>query len=344
MKRFEGFEHGVNLGGWLSQCVSYEKEHFDTFILEEDIKRIADWGLDHVRVPVDYSIIEKEDGTFKEDGFQYIDNCIAWCKKYGLHMLLDLHKVYGYTFDPLDHGDLEKFFHDKDLQERFIQTWSEIARRYGKYSDTVAFELLNEVVSPSVVDEWNTIIRNTTTAIREIAPDTYIVFGGVKYNNVTSVPLLIEPFADKLVYNFHCYDPFVFTHQKAYWVEGMPKDFEMSYPGSLELYREKSALFSRESTAAIYVEDIKEVGPQMFEVLFAQAVKTAEERGVALYCGEYGVIDQAPVEDSLRWIKDINSAFDKMGIGRALWNYKNKDYGIVDEHYAAIRDELVKYL
>ena len=52
----------------------------------------------------------------------------------------------------------------------------------------------------------------------------------------------------------------------------------------------------------------------------------------------------APVEDSLRWIKDINSAFDKMGIGRALWNYKNKDYGIVDEHYAAIRDELVKYL
>ena len=82
----------------------------------------------------------------------------------------------------------------------------------------------------------------------------------------------------------------------------------------------------------------------MFEVLFAHAVKTAEERGVALYCGEYGVIDQAPVEDSLRWIKDINSAFDKMGIGRALWNYKNKDYGIVDEHYAAIRDELVKYL
>ena len=100
------------------------------------------------------------------------------------------------------------------------------------------------MVSPSVVDEWNTIIRNTTTAIREIAPDTYIVFGGVKYNNVTSVPLLIEPFADKLVYNFHCYDPFVFTHQKAYWVEGMPKDFEMSYPGSLELYREKSALFA----------------------------------------------------------------------------------------------------
>ena len=88
MKRFEGFEHGVNLGGWLSQCVSYEKEHFDTFILEEDIKRIADWGLDHVRVPVDYSIIEKEDGTFKEDGFQYIDNCIAWCKKYGLHIRL----------------------------------------------------------------------------------------------------------------------------------------------------------------------------------------------------------------------------------------------------------------
>jgi len=37
MRVFEGFQHGVNLGGWLSQCVATTEEHFDSFITEADI-------------------------------------------------------------------------------------------------------------------------------------------------------------------------------------------------------------------------------------------------------------------------------------------------------------------
>ena len=179
MKVFEGYEKGINLGGWLSQNDSSTKEHFESFITENDIKEIASWGLDHVRVPVDYVVFEEEDGTPKEDGFAYITNCINWCKKYGLHMIIDLHKTYGYTFDPLDDADKEIFFHDEALQNRFIKTWEEIAARYGKYHDMVAFELLNEIVSPNVVEEWNAIVKKVVPAIRKIAPDNYIVFGGV---------------------------------------------------------------------------------------------------------------------------------------------------------------------
>ena len=41
MREFAGYNHGVNLGGWLSQS-GYEKEHLENFITEDDIKRIAD--------------------------------------------------------------------------------------------------------------------------------------------------------------------------------------------------------------------------------------------------------------------------------------------------------------
>jgi len=41
MRIFPGFQHGVNLGGWLSQCVATTDIHFDTFIGETDIERIA---------------------------------------------------------------------------------------------------------------------------------------------------------------------------------------------------------------------------------------------------------------------------------------------------------------
>ena len=49
MRTFDGYKKGVNLGGWISQCVSYEKEHFETFITEDDIKTISQWVLDHVK-------------------------------------------------------------------------------------------------------------------------------------------------------------------------------------------------------------------------------------------------------------------------------------------------------
>ncbi|MBQ2578309.1 MAG: glycoside hydrolase family 5 protein, partial [Lachnospiraceae bacterium] len=78
MKQLTGFLRGVNLGGWISQFDAYDKNHFDTFITEKDIDDIASLGFDHVRVPVDYILLETEDGTPKEDGFRYLERCREW--------------------------------------------------------------------------------------------------------------------------------------------------------------------------------------------------------------------------------------------------------------------------
>ena len=71
MKKINGFYKGINFGGWLSQC-NYEKEHLDTFIIENDFKTIASWGADHVRVPFDYNILENSDGSFRKKGKNHI--------------------------------------------------------------------------------------------------------------------------------------------------------------------------------------------------------------------------------------------------------------------------------
>ena len=208
MRKFEGFQKGVNLGGWISQFDAYSKEHFDTFITKDDIKDIASLGFDHVRVPVDYVLFEEEDGTPKEDGFRYLEMCRQWCADYGLKMLIDLHECYGYSFDPLKKDmDREKFFYDEDLQARFLNLWSRIAHRFSDYQDQVAFEPLNEVVLKEVADAWNKVASAYIRLMRSIVPDSYLIIGGVCYNSVTSVPLLDIPLDDKIVYNFHCYEP-----------------------------------------------------------------------------------------------------------------------------------------
>ena len=130
MRVFEGYQKGVNLGGWISQCVSYEKEHFDTFITKADIDRIAAWGLDHVRLPLDYNVLENEDGTvFLEEGFERVHRAYGWCRQYGLNLVLDLHKTAGFSFDE---GERETgFFSSEALQERFFRLWEKIAAECG---------------------------------------------------------------------------------------------------------------------------------------------------------------------------------------------------------------------
>ena len=346
MRVFEGYQKGVNLGGWISQCVSYEKEHFDTFITKADIDRIAAWGLDHVRLPIDYDIIVSDDGTWKEEGFGYIDSCLSWAKAAGLNVILDIHKTKGYMFDTKEVADGDLFFREKELQDFFVALWIEMAKRYGQCKDFVAFELLNEVINPAVSTIWNGIIRRTIEAVRAVAPDTYILVGGVCYNSVSCVSKLDDPYDDKIVYNFHCYEPLVFTHQAAYWVVDMPADFHIDYPKTAAEYREAGKNIAQASCGALFENGIEadDKGVIIFEKLFADAVAYAEKKNVPLYCGEYGVIDQAPLADTVRWFEDIHAVFEKHGIGRAVWNYKQKDFGLVDPHYADVLDELVKNL
>lgn len=151
---WKGYEHGVNLGGWLSQC-DHTRERYDQFITEADIRTIASWGLDHVRVPVDYNLVEDEEGNYLEEGFSRLERTVKWCRDAGLNMVLDLHKTYGYSFDQGE-GE-EGFFDSEKYQERFCRLWEQFARRLGTHSDMLAFELLNEVTDPACSDTWNRI-------------------------------------------------------------------------------------------------------------------------------------------------------------------------------------------
>lgn len=344
MRVFEGYQRGVNLGGWISQCVSYDKAHFDNFITEKDIQLIASWGLDHVRVPVDYDIIMTDEDEFIEEGFTYIDNCIAWCKAAGLNMILDLHKSKGYMFDTGAVENPDLFFTDEALQDSFVHIWKELSKRYGKFHDMLALELLNEIVNPDYAEKWNEIALRAIKEIRVNAPDSYILVGGTCYNSVTKVPEILMPVDDKIVYNFHCYEPLVFTHQKAYWVAGMTEDFDMFYPATVKELRAASEKFAKTVVGAIYDSRLDDVEYDIFEVFFADAVKTCEERNVPLYCGEYGVIDRAPLKDTVAWFEAIHKTFEKHSIGRACWNYKQKDFGLVDEHYKEVQAELIQNL
>ena len=346
MKKFEGFMHGVNLGGWFSQC-DYSEDRYDNFIKEEDFKVIAGWGLDHVRLPIDYELVEDNDGNPLEKGYERIAKAIEWCKANNLNMILDLHKTLGYSFDP---GHKESgFFDNEELQERFYLLWENLAKRYATSFDDskneICFELLNEVTDQSYCKKWNTIARTCIERIRKIAPTIKILVGSYWNNSLAAVKDLDEPYDENIVYNFHCYEPLVFTHQGAYWIEKMPEDFRFplksKFSDYIKMTEEKCGQIGTTFTS-FAPEAVPDVS--YFETIFAEAVEVAEQRGVLLYCGEYGVIEKVSPEETIEWYKLISTVFDKHGIGRAAWSYKEMDFGIADSRWDGARKELLKYL
>lgn len=337
MIKFNGFMAGVNLGGWISQYWNAGKEHFDSFIRKTDIAQIASWGMDHVRLPIDYMVLEDDDKpfTYKEEGFLYVDSCIQWCKEYNLNIILDLHRAPGYAFHSLNENRL---FEDEHLQQRYIKLWQEFARRYKGHGSNLVFELLNEIVEPNS-DRWNKLSKRAIEGIREIDKERVIIIGGNHYNSVNTLHELDRIEDKNLVYTFHFYEPHILTHQKASW-EPLLKDleFEIEYPSDeklYEVYLSKDERFKKQ-----YAFD-KIVDKEYLRRYLQPAIDFAKERNVTLYCGEYGVIDHAPMESNLRWHKDLSDLLTEYGIGRAVWTYKLMSFPMVDKDSVVINRELI---
>ena len=316
MRELTGLKKGVNLGGWLSQC-DYSLDRLNHFIEEPDFAVIASWGADHVRLPFDYNIVQAEDGSFIEDGFARLEKAIAWSKKNGLKIVLDLHKTKGFSFDK---GEQESgFFDSEKLQDGFYALWEEMAKRFGNDAEHVVFELLNEITDQSFIDAWNRISAECIKRIRKFAPDVLILVGSYWNNAPEAVKDLAAPVDDKVIFNMHCYDPMKFTHQGAYWTDMIVREERYSF------------------------EDMN-ITADYFKERFASAVETANQYNTGLYCGEYGVIDVVAPEDALKWFKVIHEAFEELGISRSAWSYRKMDFGLSDERMSGVINELVKYL
>ena len=333
------YQAGANLGGWISQYGEYDRDHFERFIVEEDIENIASWGMDHVRLPVDYPVLVDDDGNYSEVGFSYIDDCLDWCDTHDLDLVLDLHEAPGYSFSTLEENRL---FDEEELQDRFVDLWATMAERYSSEGDNLAFELLNEVVEPTS-DRWNALAHRTIDAIRDVDSDRYVVYGGNNYNSVDELEAIeLMEDDDRIVYTFHFYEPFLFTHQFASWsAVTSAYDQEVQYPGeypNLAAFLEEHPEYADGYEAFVGTTlDANSISREL-----QPALDFVEETGKSLYCGEYGVIDDAPIESRINWYRDVVDVLNANGIGRACWSYKEMNFGLVDRNGDVVSDEIVR--
>ena len=358
MKRFIGFEHGMGIGGWLTNykrfnvlpqdrrlCLTVgDMEHFATYITEEDVKYIASLGMDHIRLGFDQIVFEEKPYVYREEIFGHIDNFIGWCKKHGLNIVLNMHKAVGNYCDIKEEVEL---LDDEELQNRFIALWLAFEERYAD-DNSIAFELLNEVrnVDP---EKWNRLADKTVTLIREKNKERKLIIGSTCWNSAYTLKHLKIYDDENIIYTFHTYEPFEFTHQRGvlqaatlYYNRAMP------YPCDIERYRDYQKVVHNKLTA---FENYEKMDIEFMRDGLKPATDFVKEHpDKILWCGEFGTIRHAPPESRENWMNDVIKLAKEHGIPYCVWNYLstpndgNRFSLVDDDNRKILSEEMAKII
>lgn len=355
---FKGFERGMGIGGWLTNYKRFnvlpdkwrmkitvgDMEHFRSYITEDDVKNIADMGLDHIRLGFDQIVVEESPYKYRDEIFEIIKRFASWCKKYDLNLVLNLHKSLGNYCDIKEDVTL---LESPELQDRFVALWRKFEKRFEGY-DYVAFELLNEVRNVKA-DDWNSLAGRAVSEIRKLNPDRIIIIGGTHWNSPSTVGR-IKLFDDpNIVYTFHFYEPYEFTHQRGV-LQAPPLFYNrvMHYPSDIAPYREYRECIGADLGSYKKLARMdKEALRKMLQPAFDFAKKYPDK---ILWCGEFGTIRHAPLRSRENYMRDIISMLKENGIQYCVWNYLstpndgNRFSLVDDDNRKILSPELLKII
>lgn len=329
MKKFTGFEHGMGIGGWLTNykrfnCLPMERrldltigdfEHFRTYITERDVAYIRELGMDHIRLGFDQIVLEEAPGLYRAEILGLMDNFVDWCEKYGLNVVLNLHKAVG---NYCDIAEKVQLLDDDGLQQRFVALWEMLEDHFSDRG-AVVFELLNEVrdVDP---DQWNRLAEKTITALRKKNPSRRIIIGSTCWNSVGTLDKLQVFDDENAIYTFHTYEPFSFTHQQGV-LQAAPHYYnrKMPYPGDIERYRDYERVVNGSENA--YAGYAAMDRTYLFDSLRPAAEFIRQHPDSILWCGEFGTIRHCKMEWRENWMRDVIAFLKQHGIPYCVWNY-----------------------
>ena len=313
------FNRGVNLTSWF-QGDNAGQIQFTKFT-RQDFTNIKSLGCDVIRLPINLHFMTDGEPDYILDPvfISFLDSAVTWAEDLEIHLLIDNH-----TFNPAVNTDPE-------VESALIKVWTQMAGHYLNRSDYIYYEILNE--PHGISDQlWGTIQQNVIDAIREVDTGHTIIVGPAGWNSYNNLDNMPEYEDDNLIYTFHFYDPFLFTHQGASWTDpsmeslaGVPFPYDA---GSMPACPEEligtwiqGALnsYSQDGT----VERVKE--------LIDIAVDFKNDRDVPVFCGEFGVyIPNSHGQDRVNWYDTVRSYLEENDIAWTIWDYTGS-FGIFEE-------------
>jgi len=313
---------------------------YDTAVNGSLLARLHAAGLTFCRLPLDPSVLfNAADPSRLLPAVKYVDRAVDTILAAGLAVVID--PIHTSSSDRWFEGQLAT---DPSFRGKVAQFWHAIAARYAdRNPDYVFYEIMNEPhasafagVHPSW---WPPVQEKLAQAIRSAAPRNTIIATGPEWGGIDGL-LAIKPLRDPdVVYSFHFYEPFRFTHQGAAWAGPLQESLrDVPYPSSPQLVQKAVA----EAADAQARKAIQQYGSERWNKArirsrIALAASWAARHHVPILCGEFGVYKKvAPMVDRYRWIDDTRSVLEEFHIGWSMWDFDG-GFGLVSYRYPSVQ-------
>jgi endoglucanase len=275
---------------------------------EEDIRELAqNWNANQVRWQLNWTPMKQAEEWARDleaydrwlDGaLAQCDKALDVCEKYNLMVLVDLHTPPGGRAQ----GGVCRMFQEKKYQDKLIEVWDKIARRYQGRKCVYAYDLLNEAVEGTVAVgllNWRDLATQATKTIRKIDPGKPVVFEPSPWGGAQGFDMLEPLDIERVIYSFHMYQPFKFTHQTLY-----NNPAGVHYPGIID-----GVMWDKE---------------RLREAM-APAIDFQREFNVQIYVGEFSAIRWAPGESAYLYLRDLIDLFEEYGWDWSYHAYREWD-------------------
>lgn len=308
--------HGINLSNDVKQ------PPFESWATEEDYARLQGWGMDAVRLLTSWAAIMPTEGAIDEEYLARYDQRVDWAEQHGLLVIADMHQdVFGLGFggngapawacdqalydafvptdpwylayfDPAVQECYDRFWQDEALQDRYIEAFVEVARRYADRDHVIGFDLYNEPSwGTTPADEWH----------RDLLQPFYV--------------RLVAALAEASPGRIHFVEPATLVQ---FGLEPTLEPFDV--PGASVVYAPH--YYDR----GVHDEHAWDGNADLIESIFDGYGQTADRIGAApWFLGEYG--GHVDSTDFDAYVRTILVLLEERHAGSAWWCYDPEDGG-----------------
>ena len=170
-ERWRGFN--LQDAHWQKGWVEYD---------EDDFAFMKEFGFNFARLPLSYRRWLKNPDDWESIDpakFAFLDRAIALGRKYGVHLMINLHRAPGYT---VAGGKPEpaSLWTSPEAERVFLKHWCFIAERYRNVpEDRLSFNPVNEPDTSLDEATYARVMSNAVAAIRAFSPKRLVVVDGM---------------------------------------------------------------------------------------------------------------------------------------------------------------------
>lgn len=306
-KRAKSLDNGISIS-WYEQ--TWNKDVLNKNPLSNtDFALLKKLGFKSLRLPVAFAYFQSHNIPV-EQLFSHIDNFVKQCSLYGFKVIIDYHA-----------GNLDDSNYSSETP-KLIELWTKLTKRYIRVSrDELFFELYNEPphMNPQI---WKDVAFNVTNAIRKIDKERTLIIGASNYNSIYELSRFVRLADENVIYTFHFYEPFLFTHQGAEWIGDQESTINVPFPYSTDSFPPINPKAQNTDGEKNYNKYHLDGNEQSVRDKLQIVKNWANKYYVPILCGEYGVYNKyADIDSRCRYIKTVRQTLKSLNIPGMMWDY-----------------------